>query len=50
MRGNCSIKECSNKDMTVKIHERFEDSEINICWSCGDILLKALEKDDQWGH
>jgi hypothetical protein len=32
-----------------KIHESFEwaavDSNINICWHCGDKILKAIEKE-----
>jgi hypothetical protein len=33
----------------IKIHESFElaavDSNINICWHCGDKILAALEKE-----
>lgn len=50
MRGNCSIKDCLSEGVTTKIHEQFEGSEINICWRCGEILLKALQEDESWAH
>jgi hypothetical protein len=49
MRGNCSIKDCESNGMTTKIHEDFElaatDSNINICWRCGNKLLEAINED-----
>jgi hypothetical protein len=45
MRGTCSV--CKE---TTKINEYFEDSavdsNINICWQCGDKILNGLAKSD----
>jgi hypothetical protein len=42
MRGKCSNVNCQNES---KINEYFESVEsINICWSCGDVILKGLAK------
>lgn len=45
MRGICSVCEEASK-----INEYFEDlavdNNINICWQCGDKILKGLAKSD----
>ncbi len=63
MRGVCSIDSCemridkhtwiTKKVVPVpnKIHESFEGLEdINICWHCGDKILKAIEKELEATH
>ena len=61
MRGICSIDTCEMRidkhtwitrkvvSIPTKIHESFEfaavDSNINICWDCGDKILEAIEKE-----
>lgn len=54
MRGKCSINGCEYNEITVKIHEDFEwaatNSNINICWGCGDKLLEAMEKESDTTH
>jgi hypothetical protein len=48
MRGRCSIQTCQNQS---KINEYFENvNDINICWSCGDKILKGLAKEDIRWH
>ena len=46
MRGVCNVNVCeSARDKyATKIHEAFEGLEdFNICWSCGDKIIEAIE-------
>ena len=42
MRGQCEIATCSSPKETRKIHEDFECLHHNICWECGDKILKSV--------